>query len=60
MTTITLNNFEEVPAAVTWCVGNIPKEEWWDMRAQFSSITTYDFVFKNDKYATLFALKWVH
>jgi hypothetical protein len=60
MTTITLNDFNAVPTAVAWCNETMPKEEWWDMRVQFSSNTTYDFVFENEKYATLFALKWVH
>lgn len=60
MITIVISSFNDVPAAVNWCKETIPQDEWWDMRADFSGATTYRFIFEDERYATLFILKWVH
>jgi hypothetical protein len=49
-----------VADAIKWCALNIPDKEGWDMQADFSAKTKYRFEFDDARYATLFALKWVH
>lgn len=59
-TIIPLTDEKAISSAINWCDTTFPAESVWVIRAEFSINITYNFIFDNDLYATLFALRWVH
>jgi hypothetical protein len=60
ITVILTDDAVTVANAIQWCSQTLPNNKGWDMQADFSAKTKYRFEFDDARYATLFALKWVH
>jgi hypothetical protein len=57
MISIKISDPDTCKYASEWCKSNINN---WRLSFEFGKTTTYVFEFDDARYATLFALKWVH